>query len=91
MTLQRLICRGWSPRRGVRFACYLPGSVIAPGEPGGEVVEDAQCSMCRQQEQAAWDKAARRGDRNARRDRERGKKYGPAPENVDVFEGMRGK
>lgn len=88
--LPRWLCRGWSPRKGVQYGCYLPGSVMREGEPGGRVVPDCQCSICAQQEQAARDKATVRADRNAIRDRQRGRKFGPAPDGQDVFEGMKG-
>ena len=86
--LPRVLCDGWSPRRGVRYACHMP--VMQPGEPGGREVFGT-CKTCGALQKAAWRKASIRADQQARRDRRRGKTYGPADESTDVFAGFREK
>ena len=89
MPTPRVLCRGWSPRRGVQYACYLPGRVIQEGEPGGETLDGWQCRICRAQEERVRKAATFRAKRTAEDDRRKGKTFGEAPEGQDVFKGMR--
>jgi len=83
--LPRVLCRGWLSSTGVRFHCAQP--VMQPGEPGGKVIDGAQCALCGALNARATEvcqvRTARRTARRA------AKGYGPAPEGVDVFKGFR--
>jgi hypothetical protein len=51
MPLPRVLCRGFRAASGAVMACVHP--VMEAGEPGGRLVHNAQCHLCRVMEQRA--------------------------------------
>lgn len=87
MPLPRVICAGYESALGTRYRC-LTSTVIQEGERGGELILGT-CSACGALQAQVWKDKAHRADRNAERDRRRGRKYGPAGPGCDVFAGFR--
>ena len=83
--LPRVLCRGHRGWTGVVYQCHAP--VMQPGDPGGRLVTDAQCKLCREAEVASQAEKWQREGRRLLRDRKRG--YGGPAEGEDIFRGLR--
>jgi len=85
MPLPRVLCRGHRGWTGAIYPCHSP--LMEPGEPGGRLIHDAQCSLCGSLEAAS---NAERLDREAKRTEKRattGKLTTVLPD--DPFQGFR--
>ena len=83
--LPRVLCRGFLSSTGVHMACVHP--VIQPGELGGRVIENGQCSLCAALHARATEATQRRTEQRTARRAAKG--YGPAADGVDVFQQFR--
>jgi len=85
--LPRVLCRGWLSSTGVRFHCAQP--VMQPGQPGGKVIEGAQCALCGALNARATETLLVRSQRRTRR-RAAGKEpYSAGITPGDPFQGFR--